>query len=132
VLVAESEDFLLQLSIYLSIYLSICLSVYLSICGPFVVPCPLFNFLILCAVGKTPWRGDQPVARPLPTTTQTRISSHRHPYLEWDSNPRSKCSRGRKVHALDRAATVIRFCSSARENISRATCFHSDEVCRNK
>jgi hypothetical protein len=26
-----------------------------------------FNFLILYIVGRTPWTGDQPVARPLPT-----------------------------------------------------------------
>jgi hypothetical protein len=25
-----------------------------------------------------------------------RINSHRHPCLEWDSNPRSQCSRGRR------------------------------------
>jgi hypothetical protein len=32
------------------------------------------NFLILYTVGRTPWKGDQPVARPLPThrTTQTQ------------------------------------------------------------
>jgi hypothetical protein len=33
-----------------------------------------FSFLIICTVGRTPWTGDQPVARPLPThrTTQTQ------------------------------------------------------------
>jgi hypothetical protein len=32
-----------------------------------------FSFVILYTVGRTPWTGDQPVARPLPTrrTTQT-------------------------------------------------------------
>jgi hypothetical protein len=40
-----------------------------SPCGPW----PLFQFLNLYTVGRTPWTGDQPVARPLPThrTTQT-------------------------------------------------------------
>jgi hypothetical protein len=33
-----------------------------------------------------------------------RINAHRHPCLEWDSNPRSQRWG---VHALDRAATVI-------------------------
>jgi hypothetical protein len=35
---------------------------------------PLFQFLNLYRVGKTPWKGDQPVARSLPThrTTQTQ------------------------------------------------------------
>jgi hypothetical protein len=33
-----------------------------------------FSFLIFYTVGRTPWMGDQPVARPLPThrTTQTQ------------------------------------------------------------
>jgi hypothetical protein len=41
-----------------------------SPCGPW----PLFQFIDLYTVGKTPWAGDQPVARPLPThrTTQTQ------------------------------------------------------------
>jgi hypothetical protein len=41
-----------------------------------------FSFLILYTVGMTPWTGDQPVARPLPTH---RIDAHRHPCLEWHS-----------------------------------------------
>jgi hypothetical protein len=38
-------------------------------------PCgtwPLFQFINLHAVGKTPWTGDQPVARPLLRTIQTQ------------------------------------------------------------
>jgi hypothetical protein len=33
-----------------------------------------FSFLIVYSVGRTPWAGDQPVARPLPThrTAQTQ------------------------------------------------------------
>jgi hypothetical protein len=40
----------------------------------FVEPWLLFSFLTLYTVGRTPWMGDQPVARPLPThrTTQTQ------------------------------------------------------------
>jgi hypothetical protein len=36
-----------------------------------------FSFLILYTVDRTPWTGDQPVARPLPThrTTQTQNKS---------------------------------------------------------
>jgi hypothetical protein len=48
---------------------------YLSMAlQPFVGPWPLFSFLILYTVGRTPWTGDQPVARPLPIhrTTQTQ------------------------------------------------------------
>jgi hypothetical protein len=39
---------------------------------PFVGPWPLFSFLILYTVGRTPWTGDQPVASPLPTHTKTQ------------------------------------------------------------
>jgi hypothetical protein len=44
---------------------------------PFVEPWPLFSFLILYTVGRTPWTGDQPVARQLPThrTTQAQNKS---------------------------------------------------------
>jgi len=31
----------------------------------------------LCTFGRTPWTGDRPVARPLPTQDT-------HPCLEWD------------------------------------------------
>jgi hypothetical protein len=53
-------------------YLSICLSIYGS--TVFFGPWPLFLFLNPYKVGRTPWMGDQPVARPLLThrTTQTQ------------------------------------------------------------
>jgi hypothetical protein len=45
--------------------------------------------------GRTPWTGDEPVARPLPKhripQTQNK-STHRHPCLEWDSNRRTQRS----------------------------------------
>jgi hypothetical protein len=54
----------------------------------------------LYIVGRTPWTGDQAVARPLPehrtTQTQNERIQCRHPSLEWDWNPRSQCSSGRK------------------------------------
>jgi hypothetical protein len=43
---------------------------------PFVGPRPLFSFLILHTVGRTPWTGDQNVARPLPTHTTTQTDMH--------------------------------------------------------
>jgi hypothetical protein len=86
------------LSVCLSIYLSICLSVYLSIYlstylsihlsvtqQPFVEPRPFFFcFLVLCTVGRTPWAGNQPVARPLPThrITQTH-NKHTQISMPW-------------------------------------------------
>jgi hypothetical protein len=49
--------------------------------------------------GRTPWTGDQLVARPLPTH---RTNAHRHSCLEWDSKPRSQCSSGRRRFILRR------------------------------
>jgi hypothetical protein len=72
----------------------ICLSIYLWLYSRLLDLGRFFSFLILYTVGWTPWRGDQPVERPpLPTH---KINAHRHPYLEWDSNPRSHCSSGRR------------------------------------
>jgi hypothetical protein len=63
--------------------------------------CALLTFLLfnLCAVGRIPWTGDQPVASPLPTHRTTRAqnthrtNAHRHSCLEWDSNPPNQYSR---------------------------------------
>jgi hypothetical protein len=74
---------------YLSIYLPTYLSIYS--CTVLLLDLGRFlSFLILYTVGRTPWTGDQPVARPLPTyrTTETQNKrAHKHPCLEWDSNP---------------------------------------------
>jgi hypothetical protein len=59
-----------------------------------------FSFLTLYTVCRTPWTGDQPVTRPLPThrTTQTqnKRTQYRHPGLECDSNPLSQRSGKRR------------------------------------
>jgi hypothetical protein len=62
----------IPISTYLPTYLPTYVPTYLwlySPCGHW----PLFQFLNLYTVGRTPWSGDQPDARPLPThrTTQT-------------------------------------------------------------
>jgi hypothetical protein len=45
--------------------------------------------------GKTPWTGDRPVARPLPTQdSTTQKNADTHPCFEQDSNARSQCSSG--------------------------------------
>jgi hypothetical protein len=69
-----------------------------------------FNFLILHTVGMTPWTGDQPVTRPLPTHKITQTQNKR----TQTSMPRvgfepmiPLFERTETVHALDRAATVI-------------------------
>jgi hypothetical protein len=40
---------------------------------------PLFQFLDLYTVGRTPWTVDQPVARPLPTQRKTETQKKRTP-----------------------------------------------------
>jgi hypothetical protein len=102
------------LSVCLSASLSVCLSVYLSIYqwlySPFLGPCLFFSFNLFYTDVRTPWTGDKPVARPLPThrTTQTQNKCTRTymprvrfeptiPVFEWTKT----------VHALDRAVTVI-------------------------
>jgi hypothetical protein len=86
----SGATFLLELIIIIIIIIIILLYIPLLGLGRF------FSFLILYRVGRTPWTGDQPVARPLPThrTTQTqnKRTQYRHPCLEWDSNPRSQRS----------------------------------------
>jgi hypothetical protein len=73
-----------------------------AFCGPW----PLFQLLNLYTVSRTPWLGNQPVARPLPTR---RINVHRHPCLELDSNPRFRVRAGEDSSCLrpERAVTVI-------------------------
>jgi hypothetical protein len=72
-----------------------------SIHGSTARCCALAAFLVsgsFYTVGRTPWKGDQPVAKALFThrTTQTQIKLTT-PVFE----------RAKMVHALDRAATVI-------------------------
>jgi hypothetical protein len=108
----HSNEFYLPiyLSVCLSIWLSAYLTIYLSMAlQPFVRPWMLLSILILYKVGWTPWMGNQPVARPLPT--------HRKPQIQ---NKRTMTSKTRvrfeptilafaekTVHALDHAITVI-------------------------
>jgi hypothetical protein len=68
------------------------------------------NFLILYTAGRTPWTGDQPVARPLPTSRKTQIQNKRTQtsMSRVGFEPTIQAfEREKTVHALDRAATVI-------------------------
>jgi hypothetical protein len=60
----------------------------------------LIYFLDLFTVGRTPWTGDQPGARPLPAHRAAQTQNKR----TQTSIPRV---RFETVHALDHAATVI-------------------------
>jgi hypothetical protein len=87
----------INLSIYLCLY---------SPCGPW----PLFHFLNLYTVSRTPRTGDQPVARLLPTyrITQTEYKRTDSYMPQVGFEPMIPVfERAKTVHALDRAATVI-------------------------
>jgi hypothetical protein len=69
-----------------------------------------FTFLILYTVSRTPWTGDQPVARQLPEhrTAQTQHERTQSFMPQVRFEPTIQVFDGAKtVHALDRAATVI-------------------------
>jgi hypothetical protein len=77
---------------------------------PYVGPWRLFSFLIPYTVGRTPWTGDQPVERPLPThrTTQTQNKRTQTFMPRLGVEPMIPVfERAKTVHVLDRAATVI-------------------------
>jgi hypothetical protein len=79
---------------------------------PFVGFWPLFQFLDLFfyTVGRTPWTGDQPVARPLPAhrTVQTQNKRTQTSIPQVVFGPTIPVfERAKTVHAVDRAATVI-------------------------
>jgi hypothetical protein len=87
-------------------------AVSLWLCSPFVGPWPLFQFLNLYTVGRAPWTGDKPVARPLPTHRRTQTQNKRTQI----SMPRvgfeptiPAFERTKTVHLLDCAAIVIGF-----------------------
>jgi hypothetical protein len=65
---------------------------------PFVGLSPLFSFLIYTqSAGLLGRRISQSKNLYLYTEQHRhRISAHRHPCLEWDSNPRPQCSSGRR------------------------------------
>jgi hypothetical protein len=73
-------------------------------------PLPLFQFLNPYTVGRTPWTGDQPVARPLPTRRTTQIRNKRTqtsmPRVGFEPTT-PVFERAKTVHALDSVAFVI-------------------------
>jgi hypothetical protein len=83
-----------------------------------VASCPLscwtltafFSFLILYTVGRTPWTGDQPVARPLPThrIIQTHNKRTKTPMPGVGFEPTVPAfERAKTVHTSDSTANVI-------------------------
>jgi hypothetical protein len=54
----------------------------------------LLKLRISSAFGSTHWIGYQPDARPLSPQNPIHKDEDKHPYLEWDSNPRSQYQTG--------------------------------------
>jgi hypothetical protein len=78
---------------------------------PFVGPWPLFSFVNFPhTIGRTPWTGNQPIARPLPihrtTETQNKRTQTSIPRVGFEPTIPA-FERGKKVHVLDRAAAMI-------------------------
>jgi hypothetical protein len=73
----------------------------------------IFSFLIIYLVGRTPWTGDQSVAKPLPThrTTQTQNKRTQTSLSRLGFEPTIPVfERAKTVHVLDRSAIVIGAC----------------------
>jgi hypothetical protein len=88
------------------IYLSIYVWLYSSLLN---LGC-FFSFLIFYTVGRIPWMGDQPIARPLPAqrTAQTHNKCTQISMPQVGFEPTIPAFKWVKtVHDLDRAATVI-------------------------
>jgi hypothetical protein len=99
-------------------YLS-CLSIYGStdLCWALVPFSVSWSFYTIC---RTPWTGDQPVARPLPAhrtpQTQNKCTHTSMPWVGFESTI-PVFERAKTVHALDRAATVISICGGYHRKI---------------
>jgi hypothetical protein len=67
-------------------------------------PWPLFSFLILYTVGRTPWAGDQPVAMPLSAhriaQTQNKRTQTSTPQVGFEPTF-PVFERAETIHALD-------------------------------
>jgi hypothetical protein len=87
--------------------LSLSLGLYSPSAGPWSLS---FNFSILHTFGRTPWTGDQPVTRVLPThitiQTQNKCTLTSLPRVGFESTI-PEFGRARTVHPLDRATTEI-------------------------
>jgi hypothetical protein len=73
-------------------------------------PWSLFQFSNVYTVGRTPWTGDQLIARPLPThrTTQTQNKRTQTSMPRVGFEPTIPVfERAKTVHALDQVVTVI-------------------------
>jgi hypothetical protein len=96
-----------------SLCLLVCLCIYLRTYCPAALCCILaafFSFFIFYTVDRTPWIGDQPVARPLPghrtAQTQNKRTQTSMPREEFEPTIPGP-EQAKPVNSLDRTATVI-------------------------
>jgi hypothetical protein len=86
------------------------LTVYLWLYSIFFNLGSFFSFLILYRVGRTPWRGDQPVSRPLrahrTTKRQNKCTQTSMPCVGFELTTKD-FERAKTVHAPDLSAAVI-------------------------
>jgi hypothetical protein len=80
-----------------------------------------FSFLIFYKVGRTPWMGCDPIARPLPTHRTTQIQNKRRqtcmPWVGFEPTIPALV-RAKTIHALDHVATVIGCAMSLKRHCS--------------
>jgi hypothetical protein len=111
------------LIIYVSVCLSICLSVYLTwLYNPLLDLRRFFSFLILFTAGRTPWKGDQPVARLLPAhrtpQTQNKRTQTSMPIMGFEPTIQV-FERVKTFHVLERVAAVVCTSSFFFKNITK-------------
>jgi hypothetical protein len=102
-------------------YIYICISLYG--CTASWTSATFFSFLIQYTVGRTPWTGVQPVARPQPThrTTQTQNKHTQTSMPRVGFQPMTPMfKRVKTVHALDHTATVISIVSLCHRYIKKS------------
>jgi hypothetical protein len=84
--------------------------IHIWLYSPLLGPAAFFRFVILYKFGRTPWTGDQPVARSLPThrTAQTQNKRKHTSVPRVGFEPTIPVfERAKAVHASDRAVSVI-------------------------
>jgi hypothetical protein len=99
---------ILSLQIRILHYLSLSLSLWLY--SPLLGLGHFFSFLIFYTLGRAPWMGNQPVARPLPThktaQTQNKRTQSSMPRVRFEPTT-PVFEQAKTDYALDHATTII-------------------------
>jgi hypothetical protein len=105
----------------ISSFSAVCLCIYLSVYIHLLNLGLFFSFLVPYTFCRIPWTWDEPVARPLLVHTITQTQNKRTQTSMFRVGFEHKITvfeRTKKVHALDRPATVIGFQQTTRRHIS--------------